>query len=57
MNNQQPNQTFWSGFKIRFRRFWRRFQLTRWLIVIFLTIVFVMSAYLTFMQRLPMWGI
>lgn len=51
MNNQQPNQTFWSGFKIRFRRFWRRFQLTRWLIVIFLTIVFVMSAYLTFMAK------
>lgn len=57
MNNQQPNQTFWSGFKIRFRRFWRRFQLTRWLIVIFLTIVFVMSAYLTFMAKTANVGI
>ncbi|AKP65481.1 PBP1A family penicillin-binding protein [Levilactobacillus koreensis] len=51
MNNQQPNQTFWSGFKMRFKQFWRRFQMTRWLIVVILTLVFVMSAYLTFMAK------
>ncbi|WP_407880151.1 PBP1A family penicillin-binding protein [Furfurilactobacillus entadae] len=30
------------------RHFWHRFQLTRWLIVIILSVVLVMSAYLTF---------
>ncbi|KJW12042.1 PBP1A family penicillin-binding protein [Levilactobacillus spicheri] len=49
MNNQQPNPG--SGFKARLKRFWRRFQLTRWLIVLVLAGVFLMSGYLTFMAK------
>ena len=49
MNNQQPNPG--TGFKNRFKRLWRRFQLTRWLIVIVLTGIFLMSGYLTFMAK------
>ncbi len=51
MNNQQPNQNFWSGFKARFKYVWHRFQLTRWLIVIVLSGFLVLSGYLTFMAK------
>ncbi|MCT4487579.1 PBP1A family penicillin-binding protein [Levilactobacillus parabrevis] len=51
MNNQQPNQNFWSGFKARFKYIWHRFQLTRWLIVIVMSGFLVLSGYLTFMAK------
>ncbi|NLR09905.1 MULTISPECIES: PBP1A family penicillin-binding protein [Lactobacillaceae] len=51
MNNQQPNQDFWSGFKTRFAYIWHRFQLTRWLIVIVLSGFLLLSGYLTFMAK------
>ncbi|HJE86890.1 PBP1A family penicillin-binding protein [Levilactobacillus brevis] len=51
MNNQQPNQNFWSGFKTRFSYIWHRFQLTRWLIVIALSAFLMLSGYLTFMAK------
>lgn len=51
MDNQQPNPTTEHGFKARFKRFWRRFQLTRWLIVILMTLFLLMSGYLTFMAK------
>lgn len=51
MNNQQPNQPTERGFKAHFKRFWRRFQLTRWLIVIVLTGFLVLSGYLTFIAK------
>ena len=51
MNNQQPNQNFWSGFKDRFKYIWHRFQLTRWLIVIVLSGFLVLSGYLTFVAK------
>ncbi|WP_341778541.1 PBP1A family penicillin-binding protein [Levilactobacillus sp. HBUAS70063] len=51
MNNQQPNQNFWSGFKNRFKYIWHRFQLTRWLIVIVLSGFLVLSGYLTFVAK------
>ncbi|WP_282800974.1 transglycosylase domain-containing protein [Secundilactobacillus kimchicus] len=34
-----------------FKRFWHRYQLTRWLIVTFLAVVFVLSAVLTFQAK------
>ncbi|HIW72065.1 MAG TPA: transglycosylase domain-containing protein, partial [Candidatus Levilactobacillus faecigallinarum] len=49
MNNQQPKPE--NGFKAGLKRFWSRFQLTRWLIVIVLAGVFLMSGYLTFMAK------
>ncbi|MFC6206044.1 PBP1A family penicillin-binding protein [Levilactobacillus tongjiangensis] len=51
MNNQEPNENAWSGFKSGFKRIWHRFQLTRWIIVIILSMVLVMSGYLTFMAK------
>lgn len=51
MNNQQPNQNFWSGFKARFKYIWHRFQLTRWLIVIVMGGFLVLSGYMTFMAK------
>lgn len=51
MNNQGPNQNFWSGFKAYFKHFWRRFQITRWIIIVVLTIILVGSGYLTFMAK------
>ncbi|HAT55092.1 MAG TPA: penicillin-binding protein, partial [Lactobacillus sp.] len=38
----------WHTMWQHIRRFWRRFQLTRWLIVAILSVVFVMSVYFTF---------
>lgn len=38
----------WHRLWKHIRQFWHRFQLTRWLIVLILSVVFVMSAYLTF---------
>ncbi|CAJ1227243.1 penicillin-binding protein 1A [Levilactobacillus zymae] len=51
MDNQQPNPTTERGFKARFKRFWHRFQLTRWLIVVLMTGFLLMSGYLTFMAK------
>lgn len=51
MNNQQPNQKWGAGFKARFKYFWHRFQLTRWLIVIALSGFLLLSGYLTFMAK------
>ncbi|KRN02110.1 membrane carboxypeptidase (penicillin-binding protein) [Levilactobacillus senmaizukei DSM 21775 = NBRC 103853] len=51
MDNQEPKQTFWSDFRARFRRFRQRYQLIRWLIVIVLTMMLLMSGYLTFKAK------
>lgn len=37
--------------KSRFKRLWKRYQLTRWLIVVFLLLFFTMSAYCTFIAK------
>lgn len=41
----------WQKFKQWLKRFWHRYQITRWLIVIFLTLFLVMSIYLTFVAK------
>ncbi|MYV05233.1 PBP1A family penicillin-binding protein [Lactobacillus rossiae] len=38
----------WHAMWRHIRHFWRRFQLTRWVIVAILSVIFVMSAYFTF---------
>jgi len=55
MNN---NNGFWEWFKPKLlvawsfiRKYWKRFQLTRWLILIFLTVVLVLSSYWTYKAK------
>ena len=61
MNNNRGNQYFerfrawlapyYHRFKRRLGKVWHRYQLTRWLITIVLTIVFILSAVLTFQAK------
>lgn len=41
----------WRAFWTRFKYFWHRFQLTRWLIVILMSLFLVASIYLTFVAK------
>lgn len=41
----------WHVFWTHFKHFWHRFQLTRWLIVAFLSLFLVMSIYLTYVAK------
>ncbi len=45
------SQRFWAQAKENFKRFWHRFQLTRWLIVIVLFFFLLASGYLTFVAK------
>lgn len=61
MNNNRGNSSkqgfrawlspYYQSFKRYFGKFWHRYQLTRWLIVIVLALVFVVSATLTFQAK------
>lgn len=42
---------YWRQFRVLFGRYWRRFQLTRWLIILFLSFFLVMSGYLTYRAK------
>ena len=42
---------FFAAARISFKRFWHRFQLTHWLIVLFLILVLASSSYLTFVAK------
>lgn len=42
---------FFAAARVSFKRFWHRFQLTRWLIVLFLTLILVGSTYLTIIAK------
>lgn len=44
-------KTGWRHFRQWLHRFWHRYQLTRWLIVIFLSLFLVMSIYLTVVAK------
>ncbi|MEY8442580.1 PBP1A family penicillin-binding protein [Lactobacillaceae bacterium 24-114] len=44
-------EPYWKSFKQWLKKFWHRYQLTRWIIVIFLTFILVMSTYLTFVAK------
>ena len=41
----------WGALRENFRHFWHRFQLTRWLIVIFLSAFLLLSIYLTIIAK------
>lgn len=40
-----------ASFRLWFKRFWHRYQLTRWLLAIFLTLFLIMSIYLTIVAK------
>ncbi|WP_412988301.1 PBP1A family penicillin-binding protein [Pediococcus siamensis] len=42
---------YWHRVSAFLRRYWRRFQLTRWLVIVFLSFFLVMSAYLTYQAK------
>lgn len=44
-------QHFWAQFQRGFKYVWHRYQMTRWLIVIFLGLFLIMSTYLTFVAK------
>lgn len=44
-------QAAWQGFKAGTKKFWHRYQITRWIIVVFLSLFLVTSAYLTFVAK------
>ncbi|GEL14232.1 PBP1A family penicillin-binding protein [Pediococcus cellicola] len=41
----------WRRFRVSFGHFWHKFQLTRWLIILFLSFFLVMSIYLTYQAK------
>ncbi|WP_375663942.1 hypothetical protein, partial [Bartonella sp. CL63NXGY] len=41
----------WAQFQQGFKYFWHRYQLTRWVIVVFLSLFLVASTYLTFVAK------
>ncbi|GAX02637.1 penicillin-binding protein 2A [Secundilactobacillus pentosiphilus] len=61
MNNNRGNQSkqgframmspYYQRFKKHFGQFWHRYQLTRWVIVVILALIFVVSATLTFQAK------
>lgn len=61
MNNNRGNQSkqglrammspYYQRFKKHFGKFWHRYQLTRWIIVVILALIFVVSATLTFQAK------
>lgn len=61
MNNTRGNQSkqgframispYYQRFKKHFGKFWHRYQLTRWIIVVILALIFVVSATLTFQAK------
>jgi len=61
MKNNRGNQSnqgfkammspYYQRFKSHFGKFWHRYQLTRWIIVAILALIFVVSATLTFQAK------
>ena len=44
-------QDAWQRFKKKLKQVWHRYQLTRWLIVVFLSLFLLMSIHLTFVAK------
>lgn len=47
----QSLKSFWRQFKQNTKKFWHRYQLTRWIIVAFLSLFLLMSIHLTFVAK------
>ena len=47
----QSLKSFWRQFKQNTKKFWHRYQLTRWIIVAFLSLFLLMSIHLTIVTK------